>query len=94
MTKKKKRKAGPPEGGSRIDYHIRATKTSLKRDNSSMMREAGGRKLDYQLYEYTHGTRAPLAIMYLYLLAKLLTLYMAKGVWWIIHRRKSGGNKP
>ena len=66
MIKKKKRKAGPPEGGSRIDYHIRATKTSLKRDNSSMMGEDRGRKVDYQLYEYIHGTRAPIAILYLY----------------------------
>ncbi len=94
MTKKKERKARPPKGGSRIDYHIRATKTSLKRDNSSMMREAGGRKFDYQLCEYTHGTRAPLAGMYLYFLTKLLTLYMAKGVWWAFHRRKSEGDKP
>ena len=95
MTKKKERKAGPPEGGSRIDYHIKKTNTALKRDNSSIMGISGGREPDFQLYEYTHGSRrVTIAGIYIYLLMKLLTLYMAKGVWWAFHRRKPEGDKP
>ena len=48
----------------------------------------------YQLYEYTYGTRrAPIVVWYLYLLTKLITLHIAKGVWWAIHPRKSEGDK-
>lgn len=95
MVKKKERETELPEGVSRIGCHIKKTRVALRHDNSSIMDINKGSEPNYQIYEYTHGSRRVfIAGMYLYLLTKLIVLYVAKGVWWAIHPRKPEGDKP
>ena len=89
MDKKKEHRKERVEVDSRIDYHIRKTKMALNLSKLTAMHQNKEKTRSYFSLEFSGSTRGGQIIaLYLYLFIKLMTLYLVKGLRWLIRRGK------
>ena len=85
MDKKKEHRTERVEGESRIDYRIRRTKMALNLSNLTAMSPNKEATRSYFSLEFGASARGGQIIaLYLYLVIKLMTLYLVKRLRWLI----------
>ncbi len=89
MDKEKSYEMKRVQGESGIDYHIRVTRKAFNPNTLFTMHQNKEAKRDYFDFEFGFDTTRGQAIaLYLYLVTKLITLYLIKGLTFAIRRRK------
>ena len=85
---KEEKEMGRAKGESRIDYHIKITKMAL---NPNAVYDALPKRETTQNYPSDefgfNNPSSQIVRQFLWLCAKLLILYLAKGISWLISRR-------
>ena len=87
MDKAKKHIKEGAEGESSLKYHIRMTKIALNPNNISAVHPVKETIWGSYSREFGFGT-GPIARRYLWLTAKLTTLYLAKGFSWLLRGKQ------
>ena len=77
------------EGESGIDYQIRMTKKALSLSNITVESPKKGKDWTPASLEFGGNANLPIFRRYLWLVAKLITLYLVKGLRWIIRLPKN-----
>ena len=70
-----------------LDFHIRKTKDSLSLRNVSVVSDKRKTSADYVPLEFGFSSGRPIG-WYMYLVAKLVTLYLVKGSRWLIAKTR------
>ena len=96
MTPEKAEETERTEGESGIDYHIRMTKKAMSLSNIPVKSPPKGKERISASLEFGGNANLPIFRWYLWLAAKLMTLYLVKGLRWLIrlprNRNHSSGN--